>query len=263
MRRIGIHRSIRLFLDLYPTSTTCGSSTRRSDVRRADRASLVSKHLTDMAGTIVMALGTVLVVSISGHAQSAAQRIVSGRADGLVQELRQFPASLSGIARSDGSPDPREERRRLLYDEIWALRSAALPALIRGLADPDVQVRRNVALFLNAAAGSWYDPTRVKLDIRPCLTALIAALADSDSRVRELAAQAIGAIGSDASSAVPALIALLAYPDEGSRNSACIGLTGIGPAAREALPSLRKALSDRSADTRRFAQAAIATIETR
>jgi len=40
---------------------------------------------------------------------------------------------------------------------------------------------------------------------------LIAALKDPDARVRELAAQAVGSIGPDASSAVPALIALLAH----------------------------------------------------
>jgi HEAT repeat protein len=65
----------------------------------------------------------------------------------------------------------------------------------------------------------------------PSLVALIAALRDPDDRVKVLAAQGIGTIGSEASAAVPALVALLTYPDESSRFSACIGLTGIGPAA--------------------------------
>jgi HEAT repeat protein len=99
------------------------------------------------------------------------------------------------------------------------------------------------------------------MDIRGCLSALIAALADSDARVKELAAQAVGAIGPEASPAVPALIALLGSADEGSRNSACIGLRGIGPSAREALPALRNALSDRSTDVQRFARRAIDAIE--
>jgi len=54
---------------------------------------------------------------------------------------------------------------------------------------------------------------------------------------------------------------LLTDSDEGSRNSACIGLAGIGPAAKAALPALRVALSDPSADVRRFAQRAIDKID--
>jgi len=86
-------------------------------------------------------------------------------------------------------------------------------------------------------------------------------LADSDARVRALAAQAVGAVGPEASLVVPALVALLESGDEESRNSACIGLTGIGPSAREALPALRKALSDSRPDVRHFAQRAIDAIE--
>jgi HEAT repeat protein len=181
--------------------------------------------------------------------------------DELVAELRQFRAALPGVARSDGTPDPTEERRRAIYDRLWTLGPAALPALNRGLADPDVEIRRNVALFLNVAGDRWYEPARPRLDIRPCLKALTASLSDTDDRVRALAAQAVGAIGPEASSAVPALVALLSSPDEGSRNSALIGLTKIGPAARDALPAVRSALNDPSADVRRFAQRAIGAIE--
>jgi HEAT repeat protein len=133
---------------------------------------------------------------------------------------------------------------------------AALPALRRGLASPDVQVRRNVVLFLNVAA----NPVSM---VQPCLPELITALHDSDARVRALAAQAIGEIRPMAVSAVPGLVLLLADPDEGSRNSACILLAGIGPAARDALPALRRALSDASPDVRRFAQRAIDRIDVR
>jgi HEAT repeat protein len=179
----------------------------------------------------------------------------------LVAELRQFRASLQQGGPSNGVPDPIEQKRQSVYEQLWKLGPAALPALNDGLADPDVEIRRNVGLFLNVAAGGWYERTRPRLDIRGCLTALIAALADSDPRVMQLAAQAVGTIGPDASPAVPALIALLGSADEGSRNSACIALTGIGPSARAALPALRKALLDPSPDVKRFAQRAIDTIE--
>ncbi len=97
--------------------------------------------------------------------------------------------------------------------------------------------------------------------IEGCVPALVGALADSDGRVKELAAQAVGATGAAGVSAVPALVGLLASPNEGERNTACIGLAGIGPAAKEALSALKKALSDPSAAVQRFAQRAIEKID--
>ena len=208
---------------------------------------------------MTLLLRTALILFTIGRAQSAAPG--SQSADDLVAELRQFRAAISGVARSDGKPDPTEERRRAIYDRLWTLGPEAIPALNRGLADPDVQIRRNVALFLGAAGDTWYDRSRPPLDIRSCLKPLITALADSDARVRQLAAQAVGAIGPAASPAVPALITLLSSTDEGSRNTALIGLRRIGPDAREALPAIRQALNDPSADVRRFAQRAIEAIE--
>ena len=129
------------------------------------------------------------------------------------------------------------------------------------LAIPDVQVRRNVALFLGVAGGDWYDRGRPRLAIEGCVPALVGALADSDGRVKELAAQAIGATGAAGVPAVPALIGLMDSPNEGERNTACIGLIGIGPSAKAALPALKKALSDPSAAVQRFAQRAIEVID--
>jgi hypothetical protein len=182
-------------------------------------------------------------------------------ADELVQALRQFPAAIPGIAPSNGVLPPNERLRREIYDRLWSLGSVAVPALCRGLGDPDVQVRRNVALFLGVAGGNWYDRGRPRLPIEGCVPALVEALADSDSRVKELAAQAVGATGDAGVPAVPVLISLLASPNEGERNTACIGLAGIGPAAKAALPALKKALSDSSAAVQRFAQRAIESID--
>ncbi|HEY5550776.1 MAG TPA: HEAT repeat domain-containing protein, partial [Opitutaceae bacterium] len=177
------------------------------------------------------------------------------------QALGQFPAAIPGTVPSNGVLPPTEQRRREIYDRLWSLGSMALPALCRGLADSDVQVRRNVALFLGVAGGDWYDRGRARLDIKDCVPSLARALADSDGRVRELAAQAVGASGAAGVSAVPALIVLLGSPSEGDRNTACIGLAGIGTAAKDALPALKKALSDPSADVRSFAKRAIERIE--
>jgi HEAT repeat protein len=180
-------------------------------------------------------------------------------ADQLVSQLREFRAALPAGGRLDAT----EERRRELYAKLRELGDRALPALARGLRDPDVQLRRNVALFLDASAGGWVDSWRRKMTIESVLPALIVSLEDQDGRVRELSAQAIGEIGPNAAAAVPALVTLLANVEEGSRNSACIGLTGIGPSATNALPALRNALSDSSEAVRRFARRAIDRIEAR
>jgi HEAT repeat protein len=200
--------------------------------------------------------------SIVSFAVEPGQANSSDRAKELVQALREFRASLPATGRSDGSKDPIEERRSRVYAELLELGDRGLPVLSRGLADPDVQIRRNVALFLSVSSGSGYFyPPKTKLNITSCLPALIVALRDADVRVRNLAAHAVGNIGPDGAPAIPALLALLKESDEGSRISACLGLAGIGPAAKEALPALRGALVDPSVDVRRFAQRAIGMIE--
>jgi TonB family protein len=176
------------------------------------------------------------------------------RADQLVRELGGFPASISRL-------DPVEERRHAVYEGLRKIDDPIFPALINGLTDPDVNIRRGVALFLSAIGSTWYSQANKPMDIRPCLQALIAALQDHDGRVRELSPQALANIGSDAAAAVPALIRLLEEPSEGSRNCACIGLYGIGPAAKDALPSLLRSFSDTSADVRRFAARAFQMIQ--
>ena len=205
--------------------------------------------------TFVCALTVMLVIAGEGNARAQDQT------DQTIQQLREFRAELPGSAPSNGVFPPIEQRRRRVYEELLNLGDAALPALIRRLSDPDVQLRRNVSLFLAVTAGGWWDVSRPKLNIQRALEPLITSLGEGDDRVRELAAQAIGEVGLSAAPAVPALIALLSNPSEGSRNSACIGLRGIGPAAKAALPALRDALSDPSMDVRRFARRAIGKID--
>jgi hypothetical protein len=184
------------------------------------------------------------------------------RADELVQQLRDLPTLLPGLAPGNGQIPPIEQLRRELYRQIRELGTDALPALQRGLRDNDVQIRRNVALiFIQLVSGYWVDEVRPKSDIQNSLSTLLTALDDGDSNVRGWSAQAIGGIGPDAVNAVPALIRLLKNSDEGSRNSACIASRGIGPAAKEALPALDDALSDASEDVRRFARRAIESIQ--
>jgi HEAT repeat protein len=198
-------------------------------------------------------------------------------ADALVQQLSGLPAELYGgphsflcaPAPSQCSPPPLppdEAKRQSIYDRLFALGTASVPALARALGSQDVSLRRNAALALGVLGGGWWTPPKpaqAKIDTSAALPALTIALQDPDFRTRGLAAQDLGDIGARAAPAVPALVKLLASDDEGLRNSACIGLRGIGPPARDALPALRSALSDRSRDGRRFAELAIASIEGR
>lgn len=229
------------------------------DIEQAGRGTL-QLWITDSG--VNQADGSLEWIAVRGRACVAQGPLPIQSPEELVQALSQFPAALPGVAPSTGVHTPLEQRRREVYDQLWSLGSPALPALCRGLSDPDVQVRRNVALFLGVAGGNWYDRERQpRLVIGECVPALVLALKDEDGRVRELAAQAIAVIGEAGVSAVPALIRLLGSASEGDRNGACIGLAGIGPAAREALPALRRALSDPSKDVRSFAQRAIDRIE--
>lgn len=213
--------------------------------------------------TITIMLGLVLATSALADNSAIIDSPAQREAAAIVQQLRDFPPALPGWLRSDGKIDPLEQRREELYERLRRLGNDALPALTRGLSDPDVRIRRNVALVLTVLAGKWYKPSAPSLDIRPCLTALITALKDSDSSVRARAAHAIGEIGADAVAAIPALLTLLMNADEGSRIGACIALRGIGPAAKPAMPALKRALDDPSEDVRRFAKQAINSIQDR
>ncbi|MFY9552067.1 MAG: HEAT repeat domain-containing protein, partial [Thermoanaerobaculia bacterium] len=67
-------------------------------------------------------------------------------------------------------------------------------------------------------------------------------LKDSDPNVRQAVAEALGAVGPKASSAVPALIAACRVPEESVHvlRACAAALGAIGPAARAALPVLRE-----------------------
>ena len=207
------------------------------------------------------ALASFVLLALCTSSISQLTKPVQSDADTLVNEMRDLPTPLPASPRSDGTISPAEQKRRRLYESLFRLGPSGVLALSRALLDDDVHLRKNAALALNVLAGGWYDSAWPKLDIRPALSTLVAALQDSDSNVRGWSAQAIGTIGPDAARAVPDLITLLSNDDEGSRNSACIALRFIGPAAKQALPDLRKALSDPSKDVRRFAAWAIENIE--
>ena len=182
----------------------------------------------------------------------------------LVERLRPLPTPLPATV-VHGERAEAERIRTDTYERLLARGAEAVAALAAALDDPDLNMRRNVALAFGALAGGWwsFECGHKRLEIAAALPALVAATNDTDSNVRAWSAQAIGYVGADAAAAVPALISLLDHPDEGARNSAALALRGIGPAANAALPALRAALSDPSPDVRRFASNAIERIEGR
>jgi len=205
------------------------------------------------------ALFVIVVASQSLATPVAPASTARSEAERLVEQMRGFSMQPVAMGRSDGTIDPREQRREEIEDKLRQLGKESVPALVQALNDPDAQMRRNVELVMIALAGPYDAKTQV--DIREALPALIKATADSDTVVRAWAAHAIAEIGPNAKDAVPALVKLLKDSDEGPRNTSCIALGRIGPAAKDALPALRKALNDPSKDVRRFAEIAIQKIE--
>jgi hypothetical protein len=97
---------------------------------------------------------------------------------------------------------------------------------------------------------------------KPALGALITKLKDPDVIVRMMSANAIGAMGPQAASAVPALIATCRIENEVTHVlRACAAALGeIGPAASPALPALRALVKNKPL-VRRSAERAIEQIE--
>lgn len=221
-------------------------------------------------GTVAAAiiLGTGATCTFAAPARTA--HAAAAEADAVVAKLRELPLPLrpfqQGAASAKATPAPLpalEERRQKVYDQLHALGPATVPALARALRDPDPEMRRNVTVALDVVGGGWwhFPDGDSKLDLRPALPALLAALGDSDPGVRAWASQDISDIGEAAATAVPRLRAMVHSGDPESRGSACSALGGIGFAARAALPDLQQARNDSSPEVRQAARDAITRIE--
>jgi len=94
--------------------------------------------------------------------------------------------------------------------------TAAVPALEKGLHDPEVRVRLDVAAALGHVG-------------RESLPALMRALQDKDPEVRHAAAFGLGELGLEAQPAIPLLTQALQDQDQQVRASAAYSLTVIQP----------------------------------
>jgi HEAT repeat protein len=112
--------------------------------------------------------------------------------------------------------------------------ASALPELVAGLQDRDVNVKVAAAWAISQVSPSTNEAT---------IQALGQALSDADPRVRSLAAVALRHIGPKAAETVPLLIAALDDPVAFVRAPAADALGAIGPAARDAVGPLSKRLT--------------------
>ena len=199
-----------------------------------------------------------LLALLTVATQALAMDSPSALGDALVAQLRELPAPLPvGVGRN--LPESEILRARL-YAELGSLRTEGVQALARGYGDPDVRLRRNVALAL-VSLGMGHDSTLPQTDLEPALASMIAALADSDADVRAWSAQALASLKERAAPAVPALIVMLEREGEGDQLNACGALRGIGAPARDALPALRQELSSPYQNVRWCAGGAIESLQ--
>ncbi len=221
------------------------------------------RSLSTVAAIIILATGAGPAFAVdpdAAHSDAAADAVVAKLRE-LPLPIRRPPQGVSATTTPPPLPD-LEARRQQVYDELHALGPASVAALARALRDPDPEMRRDVAVALDVVGGGWWHfaDGGPKLDLRPVLPALLAALRDSDAGVRAWVAQDISDIGPGAATAVPGLRAMLHSPDPGSRGTACNALGAIGSAAQGALPDLRRALNDSSPEVRQSARDAITRI---
>lgn len=218
---------------------------------------------------VILATHATPVSAARPHAAHVDAAEADVAADATVVKLRDLPMPMrafpQGFAPTTRTPPPLpalESRRQKVYDQLHVLGPAGVSALARALRDPDPEMRRNVAVALDVVGGGWwhFPDGDSKLDLRPALPALLAALQDSDSGVRAWAAQDVSDMGAAAAPAVIHLRAMLHSTDAGSRSTACSALGRIGSPARGALPDLRGALGDPSPEVRQAARTAITSI---
>jgi HEAT repeat protein len=128
---------------------------------------------------------------------------------------------------------PAEKAPEALSDPLQEALRQTLPALRKGLTDPDPKARLAAVAVLEAMAK----------DAEPVIPSLVERLTDSDRFVRWAAARALGKMAPlRADLVVPRLGFIVANPqgDLGPRLAAAQALENYGPDARAALASLRE-----------------------
>lgn len=171
--------------------------------------------------------------------------------------------ALSGIGKeaspviAQGLTNKDRKTQLLCLDALGASADGVRPDAIRKILAivkaTDVELSHQ-ALFVLCQLGT---------EARSATFELTKLLADKtqDPQARQLAAQALGAIGPEASSAIPELLKALDDPDPQMVRWAVFALGGIGPKAKEAVPALQGLTKSSNAYVRFAATRALAKIQ--
>lgn len=137
--------------------------------------------------------------------------------------------------------------------------ATTVPALMSALGDRDKDVRKTAAGALRLDANCRRYSAKDLGSIAPAaVSALVAALRDSNSEVREEAGRTLMTYGADAGTSLPTLIELL--NDRNARSWAARIIGGIGPDAQPAAAALTSMLQDDDIEYRLDAATALASI---
>ena len=117
------------------------------------------------------------------------EKNLPGDLDGLREELENMDMRLSGICRSDGSPDLEDIKKRLIVYKYGDAGDKGLKSLIALLKEKNVKLRRNASLIFSRLI---YRPEVAKnLDLKKAAPALAEATKDKDFETRAFAWQAL------------------------------------------------------------------------
>jgi HEAT repeat protein len=188
----------------------------------------------------VSAVVTLFAESLPGQPASVARRIVDGLGDIGPAARRAAPALVEALANQD--PGVRVAAARALCRTGYERPEAPVAVLCESLRSGSAKVRRGAASSLTewgpraaAAVPTLAERLRdgredrvvqhcclrslraIGPDSNPALPVLLEILRAGESRSRELAAEAVGAIGAGAKSAAPALVAAIRDDDPGVR----------------------------------------------
>ena len=143
--------------------------------------------------------------------------------------------------------DPDPEKRAEAMEMVGLLsgrHSEAVAQAVSLLADPDARVRRKAAMAFGAFREAGEATRRAAEKAKP---ALVGALRDRDSKVREEAVASLSLLSGSTKSEVLALAACLSDPDRGVRDAAAGAfnyLGSLGVDATAAVPALEAAVGD-------------------
>jgi HEAT repeat protein len=226
-----------------------------------------------IAGLIALALGSTYLAVLSDHSLISPQAYSAGFFCWLASAML---LAASGLSLKWLGPDRRSiifaaatvaaGVIALVMTERHIVATTAPPsdaALTDQLISGDVAARRAAARKL----GLHHQPELIPT--------FIAAIKDSDDKVRQYAISALGDIGPPAAIAVPRLIEVLRAPaavaqmgkvdlkrTSNSRSAAAAALGSIGPAAKEAVPALADVLKDENVPVRRWAATSLGQMGT-